>query len=122
MDRPPRGPQCWTFGIAAQPPEEHTRRSSTRRGAFMLSRRAVARPVGVRPRICPPRPTKRSLQASPRGLNNAVTVRVAGSMLVRFGPLYALQRSQARARPPGSFDAAVLPGYDVFDMERNKWC
>ena len=33
-------------------------RSSTRRGAFMLSRRTVARPLGVRPTICQSRIAK----------------------------------------------------------------
>ena len=38
--------------------QRDSRRSSTRRGAFMLSRRTVARPLGVRPAICPSRITK----------------------------------------------------------------
>lgn len=68
----------------------------------MFNRRTVARPTGVFPNTWPPLSSKCSSHLSTRGLKSGTITWVSGSMLVRLGPLYALQRSQASAKPAGS--------------------
>jgi AAA ATPase domain len=73
-------------------------RISTRSASFMLRSSIVARPMAVTPRITASWRTKWSSQFSVRGLKINTTVSVSESTLVRFGPLWALQSGQARAR------------------------
>lgn len=58
----------------------------------MFSRRTVARPLGVSPKILPPLIWKCSNQESFLGSYSATRVAVRGSILERFVPLWALHR------------------------------
>ena len=104
-DRSPAGHALeLLFGHIA-PASCSRQRISTRVPLFMSSSCTVARPIGVRPIITGPSKQKCSDQMSCRGLKSATRCPVSGSILVRFGPLCALQSGQASAR----LDESSLP-------------
>jgi hypothetical protein len=79
----------------------------------------VARPTGVWPMIRSPSADQRkcSDQTCSRGLNNAVTSPVSGSLATVRSALYRLHSGQLNQRLDSSSFPPLRPGEDMFDLK-----
>jgi hypothetical protein len=90
----------------------HSNRAPLRRSLFISSVTMVARPVSVRPSmVCWSSAQPKCVsQACLRGLNNATSAPVSGSIPETLSAIVSLQGAQANARLPGASEPPCTKG------------